>query len=646
MHGVDQVFAFEPYPPNAEFLRKHFSSTPSVKVFEFALGSRDHGSTLHIAQDQAGNVYSYYPSLHVFENTDGVLWSGHIPVECRSLSSLIEEGVVPQHVGILKIDTEGNDYDVLLGMGNLRSDLIMVEYWDDVATQGPCPFLLSSVVDELRQRGYSNFAFVKRHDEFESIQLNNRETRDGDWGNIIFVHDSMYPQLAPILYEAAPRIDALLVDKAISFKIECQKRLRVIEELKKATDEQLQSIERLEGELETAEARRQASTSQPVTLETVPGQAKTIEARSAEVELSEVRELEPDLRRMAERLDQLQARADQNDKLYQRALDNAEAVAEARLRVIQVQERALGIHRRWDWREWRRRFFAPRLGVLYQYPPRPLEIPSRYREIQPLDAPPVISIVSPTFNQGKFVERTIKSVLGQKYPKLEYIIQDGGSSDETREVLERHKAYLSHYESVKDKGQANAINLGFRHSTGEIMAYLNSDDLLLPGTLNYVAHFFATHPEVDVVYGHRIVIDEYDEEMGRWVMPPHDNAILSWVDYIPQETLFWRRRMWQKAGGCVDESFRFAMDWDLLLRFRDAGATFVRLPRFLGAFRVHPHQKTSAQIEDVGIQEMNRLRELCHGRPVSPYEVARNSRSYLYRHVVYNKLWRLGVLRY
>ena len=102
------------------------------------------------------------------------------------------------------------------------------------------------------------------------------------------------------------------------------------------------------------------------------------------------------------------------------------------------------------------------------------------------------------------------SVLDQEYPKLEYVVQDGGSTDGTAELLERYQSRLTWAESTPDAGQGNAINLGFKHTNGEIMAYLNSDDLVLPGSLAYVAHFFAQNPEVDVVYGHRVVIDDED----------------------------------------------------------------------------------------------------------------------------------------
>ena len=95
------------------------------------------------------------------------------------------------------------------------------------------------------------------------------------------------------------------------------------------------------------------------------------------------------------------------------------------------------------------------------------------------------------------------------------------------------------------------------------MAYLNSDDLLLPGALSYVARFLHNHPEVDLVYGHRVLIDELGREIGRQVIPRHSDRVLSWADFIPQETAFWRRAAWDRAGGTIDESFRYAIDWDL-----------------------------------------------------------------------------------
>ena len=198
---------------------------------------------------------------------------------------------------------------------------------------------------------------------------------------------------------------------------------------------------------------------------------------------------------------------------------------------------------------------------------------------------------------------------------------------------------------MPDRGQADALNRGFARTSGEIMAYLNADDFLLPGALAAVARFLADNPDVDVVYGHRVLIDADGMEIGRQVLPGHSDDVLSWGDFVPQETLFWRRSAWEAAGGFIDESFECAMDWDLLVRMRDAGARMVRLPRFLGAFRVHGDQKTIELGETVATEEMNRIRRRIHGRDVSQAEVLRRVRPYVLRHVALDRLYRLGVLR-
>jgi glycosyltransferase involved in cell wall biosynthesis len=329
-----------------------------------------------------------------------------------------------------------------------------------------------------------------------------------------------------------------------------------------------------------------------------------------------------------------------------RNLDRRLRAIEDQLRTVQRHTQSLCAAEHVTWRCRLRRFLAMKLVITPRYAPIPIRIPRSYRRGRIPDPAPAISIVTPSYNQGRFVERTLQSVLEQDYPRLEFIVQDGGSKDETEEILDRYSCQLTHCESVRDRGQAHALNLGFRHATGEILAYLNSDDLLLPGALAYVADFFARHPEVDVVYGHRVVIDEEDGEVGRWVLPRHDSELLSWADYVPQETLFWRRRIWDKIGAAMDESFQFALDWDLLLRFRDAGARFVRLPRFLGAFRVHARQKTTAEMDTRGIAEFRRLRRRCHGRHVFDTEVDSACRGFFRRHFIYHKLYRLGLLRY
>jgi hypothetical protein len=284
-----------------------------------------------------------------------------------------------------------------------------------------------------------------------------------------------------------------------------------------------------------------------------------------------------------------------------------------------------------------RELLRPRIGMLYHHRPTLLAVPSSYYTIDAPSPAPTISIVTPSFNQGHFIERTLYSVIAQNYPALEYVVQDGGSSDETVEILRRYEGSLHHWASEPDRGQADAVNRGFAHTTGEIMAYLNSDDLLMPGSLATVARYFSAHPDVDAVYSHRIIVDEDDQQVGSWLLPKHDSEELALVDFVPQETLFWRRSAWEAAGGQLDASMNFAIDWDLLLRMRDSGAKMVRLPRFLGAFRVHDSQKTQTLV-DLSLNETDALRRRVHGRGMSHDEAFLRVRPYMRRHVPHH-LW-------
>jgi glycosyltransferase involved in cell wall biosynthesis len=314
-------------------------------------------------------------------------------------------------------------------------------------------------------------------------------------------------------------------------------------------------------------------------------------------------------------------------------------VENAELRLEPV-ERALRYEARTP-RQRLRTWLAPRIGQLTHYAPRPLILPRSY--FQPVRCSrelPTVSIVTPSFQQCAFLARTMGSVIGQGYPALEYVVQDGGSSDGSVDVIRSHSNLLFCWASEPDDGQADAINRGFAPTSGEIMAYLNSDDVLLPGALQYVGAFFAQHPEVDVVYGDRIMLDEHDREVGRWILPRHDDRVLRVADFVPQETLFWRRRIWEAAGGRVDTSFSYALDWDLLLRFQNAGAHMVHLPRFLGAFRIHETQKTTAALP-IGMEEVALLRERAHDAPISPEEISDVLRRYFLRHRVRHLMHRL-----
>jgi glycosyltransferase involved in cell wall biosynthesis len=256
-------------------------------------------------------------------------------------------------------------------------------------------------------------------------------------------------------------------------------------------------------------------------------------------------------------------------------------------------------------------------------------------------------LATPTLNQATFLEDTLRSVLGQGYRGLRYLVKDGGSTDDTLSLLRKYKGTGLRCYGGRDDGQAAAIAYAFSEGLEgapdtELMGWINSDDCYAPGALRFVGAYFRDHPEVDVVYGHRIVIDADNREVGRWVLPPHRNQLLKWVDYVPQETLFWRRRIWDRSGG-INPCFHYAMDWDLLLRFQKAGAKVVRLPWFLGAFRVHDAQKTSSCYTDCGRKEIRliREREFC-GVPQSPCELDYSKRMILLGGVVCRILLEAG----
>jgi glycosyltransferase involved in cell wall biosynthesis len=246
---------------------------------------------------------------------------------------------------------------------------------------------------------------------------------------------------------------------------------------------------------------------------------------------------------------------------------------------------------------------------------------------------PRISVVTPSFQQGRFLGETINSVLNQTGAPLEYVIEDGGSRDGSVDLIRSHAARLKAWQAAPDDGQSGAIIRGFQKTSGgsdDLMAWINSDDFYLPGSLAYVAGFFARNPSVDVLYGNRILVDENSREVGRWFLPRHEPDVLRLYDFVPQETVFWRRRIWEKVGG-LDSSFKFAMDWDLLLRFQNAGATMVRTPYFLACFRLHADQKTAAQIKTTGQEEIDRLRFRTFGRKLTTTEIGHDPRllSYL-----------------
>ena len=183
---------------------------------------------------------------------------------------------------------------------------------------------------------------------------------------------------------------------------------------------------------------------------------------------------------------------------------------------------------------------------------------------------------------------------------------DGGSTDQTRDVLERYQRFFHHAESAPDRGQADAVARGFTNTTGEIMAYLNSDDLLAPDALEFVGRTFAEDARIDCIYSHRVFIAADNLVGSYWILPAHRDWWMKRWDFIPQETCFWRRRIYEAVGG-MNPSYQFALDYDLFVRFMKQGR-MQRVNRFLGAFREHARSKT-AGLEDGRVHpEVSRVR--------------------------------------
>lgn len=205
---------------------------------------------------------------------------------------------------------------------------------------------------------------------------------------------------------------------------------------------------------------------------------------------------------------------------------------------------------------------------------------------------PLVSVVTPSFNQAKYLERTIQSVLSQDYPNLEYIIIDGGSSDGSVDVIKKHERQLAWWISEKDRGQTEAINKGFARAKGEIIAWLNSDDTYEPGAVREAVEQFTLHPEISAVYSQTNYINENDKIIGRFPAAQTDyKKLRRGYVHVPQQACFFRADLWKKIGP-LDATFYFAMDYDLWVRLA-AEAPMLFIPEKTWAnFRLHSDAKT------------------------------------------------------
>lgn len=212
---------------------------------------------------------------------------------------------------------------------------------------------------------------------------------------------------------------------------------------------------------------------------------------------------------------------------------------------------------------------------------------------------PTISVITPSFNQGEFLEAALRSVLLQNYPNLEYIVLDGGSTDNSIEIIRRYAPWLSYWRSGQDQGQYHAINEGFSRSNGDIMLWLNSDDMLFPNALNSLADIFSHFTSVEWLTGMQVFFDRSGKKIqplnslpyNRWFMRHgcYESRTIHWV---MQEATAWRRSLWEKAGGYIDTSHELAGDFELWYRFSQHSQLY-SASVLIGGNRQHAGQKTA-----------------------------------------------------
>ena len=204
---------------------------------------------------------------------------------------------------------------------------------------------------------------------------------------------------------------------------------------------------------------------------------------------------------------------------------------------------------------------------------------------------PIVSIITPSFNQARYIEATVQSVLAQDYPRIEYIIVDGASTDGTVDILKKFEGRIASWVSEPDKGQTDAINKGFARAKGDILAWINSDDTYEAGAVGAAVKFLQGHPDVGMVYGDCNFINESGRVIGKFNSAQTDERLLrQGYVHIPQQTAFFRADLWRQVGP-LDPSFYFAMDYDLWTRLA-ARSPIQYVPQTWANFRLHTSGKT------------------------------------------------------
>ncbi len=219
---------------------------------------------------------------------------------------------------------------------------------------------------------------------------------------------------------------------------------------------------------------------------------------------------------------------------------------------------------------------------------------------------PLVSIITPSFNQSRFLEAAMQSVLTQDYPRIEYIVVDGGSTDDSASIIKKHESRIAWWVSEKDKGQTDAINKGFNRANGEILAWLNSDDTYNAGAISAAVKYLMENPKVALVYSDCNYINEDGEIIGQFPAAQTDiRKLRRGYVHIPQQTMFFRAKYWKELGP-LDPSFYFAMDYDLWTRIAAHAPIKYLGGQMWANFRIHTNSKTNVN-DERGWQEMLRV---------------------------------------
>jgi len=221
---------------------------------------------------------------------------------------------------------------------------------------------------------------------------------------------------------------------------------------------------------------------------------------------------------------------------------------------------------------------------------------------------PRISVVTPSFNQARFLERTIRSVLNQGYPNLEYIVVDGGSRDGSVDIIRKYERYLAYWVSEPDEGQSDAINKGFRRATGDLVGWQNSDDIYLPGAFRKVGEEYRDAPGFEVYFGNMCTVDEADGILHEHRYTPFSVDFLLYDGWnITNQSAFFANEVVRKHS--LQVGLRYAMDGDFFVKVGLDGGRFRFIHESLGALRIHPETKSGTISQTVGVEEWARIRE-------------------------------------